>query len=82
MKIDFGKRFIKQYAKLSEKKKDRVDETILLFELNTTHPKLKNHALKGKRAISAGGDMRLIFQEYEGYTLVLFLEVGSHNQVY
>ena len=62
------------------------DQTIEIFQKDPCHPTLKNHKLKGKfkdrRAISAGGDIRLIFEEYENYTLVLFLSVGSHNQVY
>lgn len=86
MIIKFDKKFKKQYDKLQAKEKDRVDKALNLFKENTTHKKLRNHTLKGKRkeerAISAGGDLRLIFKEYEIYTLVLFLDVGSHNQVY
>lgn len=86
MKINLGKNFIKQYAKLKSKEKDRVDKALLSFKDNPYSKELKNHALKGKmegrRAISAGGDLRLIFIEEEKYTLILFLEVGSHNQVY
>lgn len=36
----------------------------------------------GKRAISVMGDMRIIFEEFNDYTLVLMLDVGTHNQVY
>lgn len=86
MKIRFHKKFVKQYSKLSIRQKDKVDGTIDLFEANPFVAQLNNHALKGKMsgrgAICAGGDLRLIFKEYDKYALVLFLEVGSHNQVY
>jgi mRNA-degrading endonuclease YafQ of YafQ-DinJ toxin-antitoxin module len=47
---------------------------------------LKNHSLNGhllgKRAVSAGSDLRIIFEEFNGYTLVIFLDLGKHNRVY
>lgn len=86
MKIEFSRTFEKQYAKLRSQEKNKVDHVISSFQDNPYDPILKNHSLKGemkgRRAIAAGGDLRLIFREYEKYTLVLFLEVGSHNQVY
>jgi addiction module RelE/StbE family toxin len=36
--------------------------------------------LKGLRAFSVGGDVRVVYQEAENY--YLFLDIGSHNQVY
>ncbi len=90
MKIVFKNRFIKQYQHLKEGEKKRIDRALLLFEQNPYDPRLRNHPLQksgkikdiGLRAIAAGGDLRLVFQEHEKYTLVLFLAVGSHNQVY
>ena len=86
MKIRYHRVFRKTYAKLKKSERDRVDKTIILFQKNPFNPKLKNHQLKGKkqgkRAISAGGDLRLVLKEYDKYILVVFLEVGSHNQVY
>lgn len=37
---------------------------------------------RGKRSFSVTGDMRIIFEEHENYTMVLMLDVGTHNQVY
>jgi len=86
MNLQFSKKFAKQRLKLTKGEKLRVKKILRLFEQCPRHPLLKNHKLKGpqegRRAISAGGDLRLIFEEYENYTLVLFLSVGSHNQVY
>lgn len=86
MIIDYSKAFEKHYEKLNIKIQDKIDEAIERFHGNPHDPTLRSHPLKGsmsgKRAFSAGGDLRIIFQEYDDYTLVLMLDVGSHNQVY
>lgn len=86
MNLDYHKNFRKGFEKLRPGEKKRVNEALHLFALNPYNPRLRNHALRGKmkdkRAIWAGGDLRLIFREYEKYTMVLFLSVGSHNQIY
>ncbi|MEI7511151.1 MAG: type II toxin-antitoxin system YafQ family toxin [Candidatus Peregrinibacteria bacterium] len=86
MKITRTKKFEKAYAKLSEKKKKAVDAAISIFYENPQNITLKNHRLHGEkeglRAISAGGDLRIIFLEKDGYIEVLMLHVGTHNQVY
>jgi len=86
MKIRFQKSFEKRYSKLTSKLKNKVDEVIHLFRVNPFDPILENHFLKGamqgKRAISVTGNIRIIFEEYENYTLVLMLDVGTHPQVY
>lgn len=86
MEIVYHKHFENTFLKLNSKQQDQVDKTITLFRQNHHDPRLRNHALhgkqKGKRAISAGGDLRLIFIEMNNYELVFFLSVGTHNQVY
>lgn len=56
------------------------------FTKNPFTKSLNNHALHGKlasfRSISAGYDIRIIFEEYDGYTIVIFIKVGTHDQVY
>jgi addiction module RelE/StbE family toxin len=86
MKIRYAKNFDKMFQKLRKNEKTRVNESIFKFIQNPLDPTLRNHALRGKmtgdRAISAGGDLRIIFHEEEDYVIVLMLAVGSHNQVY
>jgi len=86
MRIRFHKDFRKGLKKLTPNQKIRVGETLEFFENDPFDPILKNHALKGNllgyRAISAGGDIRLIFREQDNYVYVLFISVGTHNQVY
>ncbi len=86
MIIDFHKDFSKQLIKLAPNQRMKVATVLRLFEKNPHDPQLKNHALhgelKGNRAISAGGDLRLVFREENNYEVVVFLSVGTHNQVY
>lgn len=86
MQVIFKKAFVKQYQKLKKIEQKKVDNALVLFYENPVDAKLKNHALggklKGKRAISAGFNLRLVFKEEEDYVVVFMIGVGSHNQVY
>lgn len=63
-----------------------VDKAILIFRKNPFDPRLSNHGLKGvmhgKRSIAATDDLRIIFEEFDGYTVVILLKVGGHGKVY
>jgi len=86
MNIRFHKKFKKRYSNLPAKLQLKVDEAIFEFVENPLNPILKNHKLSGRmkdiRAFSVTGDIRVIFREWEDYTEVLMLDVGTHNQVY
>lgn len=86
MIINFSKNFDKAYGRLPLKIKHKVDLSLVNFRRNPRDALLRNHALKGsmtgKRAISVTGDVRIVFEEYENYVLVIMLDVGTHNQVY
>ncbi|MBZ0255919.1 type II toxin-antitoxin system mRNA interferase toxin, RelE/StbE family [bacterium] len=86
MQVKFHKDFRRGLEKLTANQKTRVGETIAIFENDPYDPILKNHALKGPllgyRAISAGGDLRIIFKEKDDYLYVVLIRVGTHNQVY
>ena len=86
MKIQTTRKFDKAYARLTEDNKTNVDDALRLFERNPFNPSLDNHKLKGKlkkfRAITAGYDLRLVYQEEGGHVVVIFLNVGTHDQVY
>lgn len=86
MKITYRKQFIKQFKRLQRREQLAVDDAIDRFEKNPVDPSLYNHPLKGnmkgKRALSAGFDLRIIFKEYDGYAVVIMLDVGSHENVY
>ncbi len=86
MQVDLHRDFNKAYAKLSIKQKENVKKVIFLFKNNPHDPILRNHALHGKhkghRAISVGGDLRIVFVEENNYEIVEILNVGTHTQVY
>lgn len=86
MKIIYKKRFEKSFEKIGLKFQNKILSTIELFQRDPFDPSLKNHGLKGelkgKRAISVTADVRIIFEEFDSYILVVMLDVGTHNQVY
>jgi len=88
MKIKHGRFFEKNFNKrirnnvsLCKKYKQRV----LLFIDNPNNPILKNHKLTGVmgnlKSFSINGDIRVIYEELDNSS-VLFVDIGSHNQVY
>ncbi|HVA10709.1 MAG TPA: type II toxin-antitoxin system YafQ family toxin [Candidatus Dormibacteraeota bacterium] len=64
--------------------KQRFDERVRLFVTGERGKPLNDHPLgrnmKGLRAFSVTGDIRVVY--YETDTTYIFLDVGSHNQVY
>jgi mRNA-degrading endonuclease YafQ of YafQ-DinJ toxin-antitoxin module len=86
MKIIYHKRFEKNFTRLPQKLRTKVVERIELFKKDQFNPVLKNHALKGplsdRRAFSVTGDIRIIFEEFDNYFVVVMLDVGIHNQIY
>ncbi|MFZ2202125.1 MAG: type II toxin-antitoxin system mRNA interferase toxin, RelE/StbE family [Microgenomates group bacterium] len=58
---------------------------VKLFLTNRENPILRDHALIGKklmlRAFSIAGDIRIVYK-LEKQDLAIFLDIGSHNQVY
>lgn len=86
MNIFYSKKFVKSFEKLPMKLKKKVSEKIELFIQNRFDEALNNHSLKGGfvglRSISVNGDLRIIFKEEKGYTIVIMLNIGSHSQLY
>lgn len=86
MRIDFHKQFKKEYIKLTPQLQKKADKAIAKFTKNPMDITLRNHALagrlKGKRSISVTGDLRIIFAETDNDNQVIFLRIGTHNQVY
>lgn len=80
----FKKNFKKRIApkpNLVRKFRERVE----LFLKDRKSPILCDHALIGKkltlRAFSIAGDIRIVYKQ-EKQNLIVFLDIGSHNQVY
>ena len=79
----FEKHF-KQRISSNQKLREQFKERLSLFMAGELGYPLHDHALTGKlagkRAFSAAGDIRVIYVELED--AIVFLDVGSHNQVY
>ena len=87
MKIALSKKFRKQFKKLRVNEKLRIKKTLNDFKNNPFEKSLHNHALHGKefkgmRSVSAGGDIRLLFEEKDGYLSIIFVTLGSHSYLY
>ncbi len=87
MQIEYHKTFIRNFKKrfgdnlkIKKKYKDRLK----MFINNPTHPALKDHSLVGDklriRAFSITGDIRVVYTEIN--ERIVFLDIGTHNQVY
>ena len=79
----FEKHF-KQRISPNKKLVDQFRVRLASFMAGELGHQLNDHALSGKlagkRAFSMGGDIRVIYIELED--MIVFLDIGSHNQVY
>jgi addiction module RelE/StbE family toxin len=81
------KEFAKHFDRLPIKIQDKVNNAIEKFKENPDARSLRNHRLTGKMkniwSISAGGDIRIHYQKYPGGEIVIiFVDVGTHSQLY
>jgi addiction module RelE/StbE family toxin len=81
------RKFIKNFqSRISpdQKLKKQFEARLQLFTEGVRDYPLDDHTLvgtmKGLRAFSVGGDLRVVYRETDEY--YEFLDVGSHNQVY
>ena len=85
MKIVYKKIFQKQLRRLWVKVKQKFDSKIEKFLLNKYDKQLNNHSLKGKyqwmRSITITWDIRALYYE-EWDTIVIFVFIGSHSELY
>lgn len=85
MRIRFHKNFEKQYKKLKEGQKKRVQERLVLFLENPFNSVLGNHPLKGKykgyRSINVAGDLRAVYKFINGQECI-FVTIDTHSNLY
>ena len=86
MIIHVHRHFKKHYHKLSPIVRNKIDKVIILFKEDPFTASLRNHelqgALNGRRAISVMRDVRIIYEMEGNHAIVLFLDVGTHAQLY
>ena len=88
MQVRKTKNFIKNFTKrvLPNKALEiKFHERLTLFILDRSNPVLKDHKLSGRSeglsAFSITGDVRVIYF-LESEQSAVFVDIGSHNQVY
>jgi len=88
MKIYLDPTYIKHYQKRIAFKtnlRTKTTERIKLFQHDSNHPLLKDHLLIGShfghRAFWITGNIRIVYERV-GNNEVLFLDIGTHPQVY
>ena len=86
-KLEFTKQFqrrLKRRYSHQPKVIERLKRHLELFSRGVRKEPINDHPLTGKlkglRAFSVGGDVRVVYQEPENK--YVFLDIGSHNQVY
>lgn len=86
MRIEYSKKFIKEFKKCPAGIKAHLKERLTIFIDNKNHPILNNHALlgqlKGYRSINITSDWRAIFEEIDGGQIIYFVAIGTHSQLY
>ena len=79
----FDKSYAKRIGRNQKLRKNYIDR-VPLFKAGERGYPLFDHALtrkmKGKRAFSVAGDIRVVYEETENE--IIFLDIGSHKQVY
>jgi addiction module RelE/StbE family toxin len=85
MNVQFHKNFLKRFAKLPMKIRDRAAERLERFRADPFDASLENHPLTGKfrgsRSINVTGDFRAIYDSISD-TEVVFIDIGTHSQLY
>jgi len=88
MRVDYSKKFIKQFDKAPKKIRDQVTNRIELFSKHPTDPILHNHSLVGKflgfKSINITGDWRAIYKEAgnQDIQVCIFEFLGTHSLLY
>lgn len=87
MKIEYHRNFIKNFKKRfgnDPKIKKQYENRLHLFLAGASHPLLKDHALVGEkidlRAFCITGDIRVVYKKLG--QRIIFMDIGTHNQVY
>lgn len=84
-RIDFTKKFTKQFKLLRPNQKERFYQRLELFKQNPQDRILRDHALKGKyigyRSIDIEGDLRALYYVKDDI-IIIFAFIGSHSQLY
>lgn len=84
MRVDYSKRFKKQYQKLTCPLQEQFKARLIIFVSDPLNPVLGNHVLHGRwngfRSINITGDFRAIYQDLGA--IAFFVAIGTHSKLY
>lgn len=85
IRIEYTKKFSKQYARLNPKLRTRFKQRQRLWLDDPYNPQLHLHMLSGEYvglySINITGDIRALYQKIDD-TYVIFGFIGTHSQLY
>lgn len=85
MQVHYTSRFKKRFNKLPHKIQQVFEKKLQIFIIDIYEKTLRTHKLKGNLssffAFSLTSNYRVIFQMLSK-TLIIFIDIGTHNQVY
>lgn len=85
MRIEYTKKFLKQYYKLTPKLQMKFEERLKLWLDEPYNPQLHLHMLTGEYAgmysINITGDIRALYEKIND-TYVIYGFIGTHSQLY
>jgi addiction module RelE/StbE family toxin len=85
IKIEYSKRFHKQFSKLNPKLRQQFKDRQRLWLTDPYNPQLHLHMLSGEYSglysINITGDIRALYEKI-GDSYVIFGFIGTHSQLY
>jgi len=86
MKIEYSKKFIKDFRNCPEYIKNKFKSRLEIFIQDRSDVILNNHVLLGElkryRSINITGDWRVIFEDIDNGEIAYFVSIGTHSQLY
>lgn len=86
VKIEFSSPFKRRLKRLNPKIRKKLPELMVIFSGDPFNRRLKTHQLAGrlknKYAFSLAPNLRIIFTFIDNNKTALFIDIGSHDQVY
>jgi len=86
MRVEYSRRFVKEFKKCPPLIQRQFRDKLVLFFKDKFHPLLNNHALSGElagyRSLNVNGDWRVIFFEDDAEDVVSFVIIGTHSKLY
>jgi len=86
MQVEYSRRFIKELRRAPRKIQIAFYERLQIFIEDPQHPLLHLHELEGRLkncyGLNITGDWRAVYEDLEDGSVVFFIMIGTHSQLY